>query len=236
MAVPSLAHRIFRKELMDQPGLNPVEHIRALDGLHRLNAVSRICQHVWRQVRSHTDVRTGARLRLLDIASGGGDVTFGLWKLARRGGVELEILGLDVSATACAQAARRCRAAGKSISFASMDVLSADLPGEFDVVISTLFLHHLTSPDAAHLLSKMAAAGNLVVISDLRRSRVGYAVAYVACHLLTRSKMVHHDGPQSVANAFTIPEMNALCQSAGLENAIVRRDWPWRLMVVNRGR
>ena len=235
MAVPSLAHRIFRQELMDQPGLNPVEHIRALDGLHRLNAVSRICQHVWREVKSHTDIRTGARLRLLDIASGGGDVTFGLWKLARRVGVELEILGLDVSATACAQAARRCRAAGKSISFASMDVLSADLPGGFDVVISTLFLHHLTSPDATHLLSKMAAAGNLLVVSDLRRSRVGYGVAYVACHLLTRSKMVHHDGPQSVANAFTIPEMNALCQSAGLENAIVRRAWPWRLMVVHRG-
>ena len=174
-------------------------------------------------------------MRLLDIASGGGDVTFGLWKLARRVGVELEILGLDVSATACAQAARRCRAAGKSISFASMDVLSADLPGGFDVVISTLFLHHLTSPDAARLLSKMAAAGNLLVVSDLRRSRVGYGVAYVACHLLTRSKMVHHDGPQSVANAFTIPEMNALCQSAGLENAIVRRAWPWRLMVVHRG-
>jgi 2-polyprenyl-3-methyl-5-hydroxy-6-metoxy-1,4-benzoquinol methylase len=235
MAVPSLAHRVFRQEQMDQPGLNPDEHIRALDGLHRLNAVSRICQNVWREVKSHTDTGSGGRLRLLDVASGGGDVTFGLWNLARREGVELEVLGLDVSVTACARAARRCRPAGSLISFVPMDVLAADLPERFDVVISTLFLHHLTSRDAINLLSKMAAAGRLLIVSDLKRSRVGYAVAYVACHLLTRSKTVHHDGPQSVANAFTIPEMNDLCQSAGLENANVRRAWPWRLMVVHRG-
>jgi 2-polyprenyl-3-methyl-5-hydroxy-6-metoxy-1,4-benzoquinol methylase len=229
MPFPSLAHRTFRQELMDQPGINPVEHIRALDGLHRLNAISRTCQHLWREVKCHMDVRAGERLRLLDIASGGGDVAFGLWKLARRAAVDIEILGLDVSATACSRAAIKCRPAGKSISFASMDVLSADLPGGFDVVISTLFLHHLTSPDATKLLSKMAAAGRLLIVSDLNRSRIGYAAAYAACHLLTRSKTVHHDGPQSVANAFTIPEMKALCQSAGLDHAIVRRAWPWRL-------
>jgi 2-polyprenyl-3-methyl-5-hydroxy-6-metoxy-1,4-benzoquinol methylase len=236
MAVSSLTHRELRHEQMDKPGLDAVAHVHALEGLRRLNAVSGICRQVWRELRSQTRTHAGGRLSLLDIASGGGDVAFGLWKLARRAGVELEILGVDVSATACDQAAHRCRAAGKSISFASMDVLSTDLPTGFDAVVSTLFLHHLSAADAARLLSAMAAAGDLLVVSDLRRSTIGYGVAYVACHALSRSSMVHHDGPQSVANAFTIPEMNALCRSAGLEGAIVRPAWPWRLMVVHRGR
>ena len=107
------------------------------------------------------------------------------------------------------------------------------LPRGFDVVVCTLFLHHLAVAEAQTLLANMCEAAPLVVISDLRRCSVGYAIAHAACRLLTRSSIVHYDGPQSVANAFSLAEMRSLCRAAGLADAIVRPVWPWRIFVVH---
>jgi 2-polyprenyl-3-methyl-5-hydroxy-6-metoxy-1,4-benzoquinol methylase len=173
---------------------------------------------------------------MLDIASGGGDVPLGLWKIARRKGVDLRILGLDISLTACEYAAERCRVAAGSIIFKQADVTSEALPQGFDVVTCSLFLHHLSFTQASTLLAKMAAAGRLLLVSDLRRCAFGYALAQLACHLLTTSGVVHCDGPRSVANAFTLAELREVCSEADLDDAVVRAVWPSRLLVTRQTR
>jgi 2-polyprenyl-3-methyl-5-hydroxy-6-metoxy-1,4-benzoquinol methylase len=236
MALQSMVQRRLRPELMDRPELDLTEHVHALRGLRRLNIASGACRRLWREIVAHTDVQPGGHLRILDVASGGGDIALGLWALARRRSVEPQILGLDISPTACAQASQRCNPAGTSITFQCTDVTSTALPKGFDVVTSSLFLHHLSWEQAVTLLSKMGAAGGLLIVSDLRRSAAGYAVAHAACRIFTRSRIVRYDGPQSVANAFTCSEMVDLCREAGLPGAMVRRTWPWRLMVIRQGR
>ncbi|HEX6962221.1 MAG TPA: methyltransferase domain-containing protein [Lacipirellula sp.] len=233
MALPSLAERRFRPELMDEPGLDLAEHARALGGLRRLNVASATSRQLWSVIAEQTGVRPGGRLRLLDVASGGGDVALGLWRLAARCGVDLQILGLDKSSAACHQASKRCQPAGAAIAFQCTDVTTAALPKGFDVTTSTLFLHHLLWKDAVNVLAKMAAAGQLLVVNDLRRSTAGYAIAHVACRTFTRSKVVRFDGPQSVANAYTVEEARELCRLAGLIGALVRRSWPWRMTIVH---
>jgi 2-polyprenyl-3-methyl-5-hydroxy-6-metoxy-1,4-benzoquinol methylase len=233
MAILSLAERRLRPELMDQPGLAIAEHARALNGLRRLNVASAASRQLWNAIARHASAQPGQRLRLLDIASGGGDVAFALWKLAKRGGIELQILGLDVSSTACAQAAERCRPTGTAIIFQCADVTTDALPRGFDVVTSSLFLHHMSWKQAISVLRKMRDTARLLVISDLRRSAFGYALAHAACRVLTRSPIVRYDGPQSVASAFTLSEMRELCREAEMPDAIVRRAWPSRLMVIH---
>jgi 2-polyprenyl-3-methyl-5-hydroxy-6-metoxy-1,4-benzoquinol methylase len=233
MTIPPLAERRLRPELMDQPGLAITEHARALSGLRRLNVASSASRQLWNAVARHAAAEPGQRLRLLDVASGGGDVALGLWKLAKRSGVDLQILGLDVSSTACVQAAERCQSVGTAITFQCADVTTDALPKGFDIVASSLFLHHLSWRQAANVLRKMRDAARLLVISDLRRSAVGYALAHAACRVLTRSPIVRYDGPQSVASAFTLSEMRELCREADMPNANIRRAWPWRLMVIH---
>ena len=46
-----------------------------------------------------------------------------------------------------------------------------------------------------------------VVISDLRRSRSGFVIAWIGTRLLSRSPVVHYDGPVSVRAAWTIREL-----------------------------
>jgi SAM-dependent methyltransferase len=232
MSLAPLSRRNLLPELMDQAGLDIEEHSRALAGLRRLNLASGVTRRLWREIAARSRAQPGTRLRVLDIASGGGDVAFGLWQRARRCNIELEILGLDVSPTACRAAATRCAPAMGDITFQCRDVLGAPLPKSFDVVVCTLFLHHLNLVQAQSLLAKMGAAAPLIVISDLRRSAFGYAAAHAACRLLTRSPIVHYDGPQSVASAFSVNEMRGLCDAAGLADAIVRPVFPWRILVV----
>lgn len=226
----TLPARDLRPELMDQPGLDAAAHSRALRGLARINYFSRAAGQLWR--RTERFAKPGLPLRVLDVACGGGDMAFRLWRMARRAGVTLEILGLDVSDVALQQAAALCRPAGDAIRFEKADVLGGPLPTGFDVVTSSLFLHHLTEPQVVGLLRRMSeAAGRAVVVSDLRRGRGGYLLAHVACRLLSRSRVVHYDGPQSVAAAFTPAEMAELCRRAGMADAEITAHWPARLVV-----
>jgi 2-polyprenyl-3-methyl-5-hydroxy-6-metoxy-1,4-benzoquinol methylase len=232
---PISSERRLVAEQMDRPGLDLRLHRQALRGLGRLNGASAVAGQLWRRIERELHPRPGDRLRLLDIASGGGDMAFRLWRRARRRHIQLEVFGLDKSPIACTFATRRCQAAGESIAFQVCDVISDPLPQGFDVVTCSLFLHHLTAAQAVLLLQKMTHAARLVVVSDLRRGLAGYALAHAACRTLTRSSVVHHDGPQSVANAFSLTEMRALCDAAGLRSASVRPAWPCRMLVLYPG-
>ncbi len=229
-----LSQRHFQPELMDRPELDVHQHHRALTGLRRLNRASGVCRQLWRHIATLPQCQRGGLVRLLDVASGGGDVAWGLYHLARRHGVKLKILGLDVSAAACQYASTRCTTAGDAIAFEQADVTREALPTGFDAVTCSLFLHHLPSDQATQLLANMAAAGELLLASDLRRCVEGYALAHAAARVITRSAVVRYDAPQSVANSFSLDEMQALCTAAGLTGASVRKAWPCRLSVVHR--
>jgi hypothetical protein len=96
----------------------------------------------------------------------------------------------------------------------------------------TLFLHHLVQEDAEQLLRRMAkAARRCVLVDDLVRGRTGYFLAWAGARLLTSSRIVHVDGPLSVRSAFTLPEVRALAEKAGLHGARFRRHWPQRFLL-----
>ena len=135
---------------------------------------------------------------------GGGDVPIDLAKRARRAGLDVRIEGCDISPVAVAFAARAASEAGVPVRFFPLDALNEPLPEDYDVVMCSLFLHHLAEDEAVRLLRKMAdAARSLILVNDLVRSRLGYWLAWAGCRLLSRSPIVHHDGPASVRAAFT---------------------------------
>ena len=106
------------------------------------------------------------------------------------------------------------------------------LPGGFDVVTCSLFLHHLSEDDAVTVLRRMRdAAGRLVLVNDLARSRFNYLAVWLACRLTTRSRVVRFDGPASVRSAFTPAEARALAERAGLSGATVSRRFPCRFLL-----
>lgn len=220
-------------ELMDSPDLNEVLHRRALDGLKRINGLSGTASVLWSEIRPLAEQHRGEALRMLDVACGGGDVAVSLARRAAREGYDLRIDGADISACAVRHATTRAVAAGvRGVRFHVMNALRDAFPGRYDVIVCSLFLHHLNEVEAVELLVRMReAAERLVLVSDLRRCWAGYLLAQVGCRLLTSSPIVHADGPQSVASAFTATELARLATQADLAGAVIRRRWPERLLL-----
>ncbi len=217
---------------MDDPGLDQRRHVQALCGLARLNRLSRTVHTLWRPIFQLARRRDLGKIRLLDVATGAGDVPLGLWQKARRCGVTLEIHGVDASPRAVQFARSQAARKGAPIEFSTLDVLAGELPQGFDVVVSSLFFHHLDDGQAVALLCRMAgAARHLVLVSDLRRCGPGLALAFLATHLFTRSDVARTDALRSARAAFTLEEAAALAGQAGLAGAAVARRWPFRFLL-----
>ncbi len=169
---------------------------------------------------------------MLDVATGGGDVPIRLWHRAQRAGLDVELVGCDRSERALEFARRQADRARASVRFFHWDILQGPPPERFDVVISSLFLHHLEEDQAVQVLRDLArTVDGQVLIDDLRRSRLGWCLAQIACRVLTSSPVVHFDGPVSVAGAFTCAEAFDLATRAGLTGATVRRRFPFRFLL-----
>jgi 2-polyprenyl-3-methyl-5-hydroxy-6-metoxy-1,4-benzoquinol methylase len=228
--------RVCEAELMDDPQLDRSAHIGALRGMTRIHVASRTSAAVWPWIRREAGSVTGP-LRVLDIATGGGDLPLDLAHLARREGLAVEVSGCDISTRAIGWARLRARRAGIPVRFFRLNALAGPLPDAYHVMTSGLFLHHLAEPQVVTLLDAMAkAVSRGVLVDDLRRSRTGLWLARLATHALSRSPIVHLDGPRSVRAAFTSTELLRLAGQAGLAGADIVPHWPQRhLLVWRRG-
>lgn len=219
-------------ELMDDPGISRSDHVRALRGLARLNRVSRIERTVDRALKPFLGQEP---LSVLDVAAGSGDLIASLAE--RTNNHNIRFTGCDISPTACEQMRAGFEQLEKPttdrLSVARCDALSDPLPRGYDIVMCHLFLHHLSEPDIVRLLSSMRqVAGRAVIITDLRRTRRGYALALLASRLLTRSRIVHTDALRSVQSALTNNELRDLAIEAGYEDPCIRNAWPQRMLLV----
>ncbi len=233
----TLAARHRHPELMDQPGLDEGLHGQALRGLALVNWISNTNLMIWRQIRNLAREPGSPRpLRILDVACGGGDVAQRMARQAQRAGIAVHVAGCDINPVAIAHARAAAPAWGtENVSFFQHDALNDPLPEGYDVITSSLFLHHLDNADVERMLRSMAsAASRLVVNSDLRRSRLGYALAWAGARIFTRSRIVHVDGPLSVAAAFTVDEMRDVATRAGMTGVKFIRYFPERYLLVWR--
>lgn len=217
---------------MDQPDVDPLAHSQALQGLRRINALSGAVGSLFAPIRSLAQEHGGQPLRVLDVACGGGDNTTALAERARREGLAVQVDGCDLSPQAVAIATRSAEERALGTRFFQADALHDPLPDDYDVILCSLFLHHLEEDQAVELLRRMAGASRcLVLVNDLIRSPLGYGLAWAGCRLLSRSPIVHFDGPVSVQGAFQLAEVRALAARAGLEGAELRRSCPERYLL-----
>ena len=228
-----LGERNRQPEWMDQPGIDAAAHDEALQGLRRINAISGAVGSLFTPIQALAVALNLSRpLRILDVACGGGDNTIALAERCRKRGLAVQIDGCDLNPQAVAIASRQAAGGSLGGTFFQADVLVDPLPADYDVIVCSLFLHHLEDADAIELLRRLGQSSrHLVLVNDLIRSPLGYGLAWVGCRLLSRSPIVHFDGPVSVQGAFRMEEALDLAARAGLEGATIRRSWPERFLL-----
>lgn len=229
----ALNNRDRQPEVMDQPGLDPKEHAKALMGLRRINAISRCSAGLFRPIEALAITQPAKPLRVLELACGGGDTAIDLALMAKRKGLALDIHACDLNPEAVAIAQTNAVRRQAALTVFTADALAKPTDhNSFDVVYCTLFAHHLDELDVVRLLEVMALRSRkLVLVDDLIRSRLGFALAWIGTRLLSRSWVVHTDGPLSVRAALQPDEMKSIAMQAGLNNAQIKRSWPERYLL-----
>jgi 2-polyprenyl-3-methyl-5-hydroxy-6-metoxy-1,4-benzoquinol methylase len=227
-----LSRRDRQPELMDDPALAESLHRQALRGLERVNRISGIASLLWRTIRPLCRRHPDRPLRVFDVGCGGGDISVGVWKKAQRAGCPIQIGGCDISPKALRMSTERARAAGAEAEYVSVDILNDPLPRGWDVMYCSLFLHHFDETQGERLLQNMAQnSERMVLVNDLIRDRLGYFLCWWGVRLLTRSPIVHVDGPLSVRAGFQPDEVLSMAARAGMPGARITRHWPQRLLL-----
>lgn len=227
--------RQLTSELMDDPQLAPDEHKIALAGLARLNRWSRGDVGLWQNLQAEARQIAPRTLRVLDIATGSGDLPVRLARRARAAKLPIQFSACDCSSTALETAVQAAEKAQVAIVFFKSDALEDPIPRGFDVITVSLFLHHLTDEQIVKLLAKLAqATSRMILVNDLSRSWWNYGAVFLATRLLSRSTVVHFDGPVSVRAAFTKSDLLDLAKQAGLEGTVVQSRFPARWLMTWR--
>jgi 2-polyprenyl-3-methyl-5-hydroxy-6-metoxy-1,4-benzoquinol methylase len=230
--VTDLSRRHRQPEIMDAPDLPAARFTETLRGLKRVNAVTRSARLMWPDVKAAALSHPDRRLRVLDVACGGGDVLIALWRKARRARFDLELVGCDLSPEAVRYAGDAAAKVGASMRFFAHNVTRTPLPEGFDMIMSTLFLHHLDEEDAISFLKDAARkAQDRMVIQDLTRSRLSYWFARLGTRFLLLNDICRLDGRTSVEGAFTLAEASDLARKAGLEGGEVVPRLPFRYLI-----
>ncbi len=234
-AVPGLAQRHLEPELMDQPDADPHWHRHALRALEKVNRLSRTAAALWREIVRRVPQEQLPKLRLLDVACGGGDVLIRLARWAQDRGWQWHLAGCDISPRALQLAASQAQQHQVALELFEHDVLVRALPGAWDVITCTLFLHHLENSQAQKLLADMIqAARRLVLVDDLNRTQLGYWMAWLVGRI-SGNPLVRFDAPQSVRAAFRPQEVLHLARQAGAEVLHIKTHWPQRWLLILQG-
>lgn len=215
--------RLRVPERMDAPGVDAaeLEHgLADLRGVNRwLGGTSTALGAILPLVRR----LKGREVRVLDVATGSGDLPLALSRRARASGVRVRIVATDFHERTLA-AARAHTAADPNVRVQFADALSLPFEdGAFDLAMCHTALHHFDEPDAIRVLREMNRVARFgVVVTDLYRSRPALLGARLLAATVWRHHPVtRHDGPHSVEAAFTPRELEALAAAAGMEGARV---------------
>jgi 2-polyprenyl-3-methyl-5-hydroxy-6-metoxy-1,4-benzoquinol methylase len=225
--------RAHEPELMDLPDTDLRRFqrtLRQLSWVNRFLAGSRGL--VRRTILEDVRRRPGRPpYTLLDVGSGGGDLA--LWLARSRADFRITCLDHDPRAV---QYARRLCAGQDAIEIRLGS--AEDLPGmgSFDFVFAHHLLHHLEDEQVATTLDAMlACARRLLVVSDLVRSRLSYALFSLLAFGFLHGSFAVYDGRLSIRRAFRQPELEALLAGAASSGSLeIRRDRPGRVCVIGR--
>jgi SAM-dependent methyltransferase len=152
---------------------------------------------------------------VLDLGTGSGDF---VRRLRRRRHVE--VIASDVRPEVLEIAARNL-AGTNNVSILQADARAIPLSdGEVDIAHASLLMHHFDPEDAVAALAEMRRVSRLgVVINDLRRGPLPFAITAATVLALSRGAYTRHDGVLSARRAYTLAELDTLAARAGLKRA-----------------
>ena len=165
---------------------------------------------------------------VLDVGSGYADTLrkIGRWAKARSLDVRLQALDLNPWSERAAE-----RAPGSAgIQFLTENLF--DHREGADIVLSSLFTHHLDDMEVVRFLEWQEANARIGwFVNDLERHPFSYYGFSLLARVMRWHRFVVHDGPVSIRRAFQPQDWTVLLAKAGVHQARIEAWFPFRLCV-----
>jgi hypothetical protein len=140
---------------------------------------------------------------------------------ANQRSIPVELSGLDLNPDTTAIAAEASPASSR-IQWINADIFEYVPSKPPNLVISSLFTHHLSNDDLIRFLQWMEEHATWGwFINDLSRAPIPYYFFRAFSKLAGFHRFVQHDGPVSIARSFVEQDWRTLCSAAGLPASAV---------------
>lgn len=226
----SLALRTCRPELMDDSSIGFEEFAETLRQLRIINILTgayRPTLHALRYFFTQCHINSRRPLRVLDIGSGYGDMLRRIEAWAAQRGIPVELAGVDLNPWA-EQAARLAAPADSRIRYLTSDIFKFEAEQPYDVIINSLFTHHLTDDALVQVMRWMTREANYGwFINDLHRHPIPYHFIGGFVRLLGFNRLIRNDAPLSVARSFVREDWRHFAREAGLNSQGLQIKWYW---------
>src|SRR5580698_630397 len=145
------SRRAYLSEWMDEPCSYEDFHA-CLRDLEQSNRIVQTYPPTLRWLRQFAGAKNSSPLHIVDVGSGGGDMLRRIAAWARKNQVAVKLTGIDLNPYA-ARAAREKESSG--IEWVTGDAFSYAPETPIDVVISSLFMHHLPDEEIVRFVAWM---------------------------------------------------------------------------------
>jgi len=228
------SQRSTETELMDEDDISFDEFHDCLIGLERINHLTLAYRPTLQWLRSR--LKANEPLYILDAATGGGDMLRQIAKKlpASAAANNYRLVGVDLNPWS-KKSAESCTPKSLNIppliTYETANIFEFEPDQPIDIVISSLFTHHLTDAQIVDFLRWMDSRTRKGwFINDLHRHAIPYYFIKGATALFSRNRLIRNDAAVSVARAFSVADWQRLINEAGL-NGRVHIQWffPFRL-------
>ena len=229
----NLRNRSYKKELLDEDNI-PFDDIRK--NMQELNTIN-----TW--LGGHKITLAGIKhfidrysskkkISICEIGCGGGDNLKAISNYCSKKNIPVNFTGIDIKPECIAFAKQQYPQLDATwiTSDYKLVMFGEDKP---DIIFSSLFCHHFTEAELISMLQWMKQnAQTGFFINDLHRHPLAYYSITCISSLFSKSYLVKHDAPLSVARGFTKNEWEQIFKSSGIANFSINWKWAFRHLII----
>jgi len=225
--------RSYQKELLDAEGIPKTELYRNLYELDRINALlggHALTQSAFKTLVSRLSKK---QLHVVELGSGGGDNLRVLSQLAKALDIEVHFTGVDLKAD-CIAYAKEYQGI-EAIEWVQSDYREFKPSKPIDICFSSLFCHHLNDEQMVEYLEWNRCHSRYFFINDLHRHQLAKWSIGLLTRLFSKSNLVKHDAPLSVARGFHKHELESYLKEAQVFHYELNWKWAFRWLLLAKG-
>lgn len=218
-----------KMDAADAPGNEVDETLKYIDFVNRklggYKVLTRGLNHLMRRLPKSN------HLQVLDVGCGAGYQLRYLQHWFNREKIPAVLAGLDLNPASISKA--KSLPGNEKVFMHCGDALSNDFDyGVYDIVVCSLFLHHLSDQQIVKLFKMWNKSGVAVLINDLHRSFAAWFLFRFFAWVTNAPQMAKYDGAASVRNAFSRQELLAFAAQSGFKRVSLKWRWAYRYELI----